>query len=207
MGGVQTTPCWRLLGVQQDDLITWTRTRSESESSEFVGFTLNDPMTALTTTSDLFPSTCQPVSLTLEGFSSTHVPYVSYHPVRSNSTVILPALYPWGHQSWNEHHRSDVTLVYLSVLCCFMTFVFVFYSCVERKNATVWYKSCSLNFRICQSSRDLSCMQMRKSRCAFFLFKNTVLMAPQTKPIFTPFGFFFSKICGLVHPLRPKAHL
>lgn len=94
MGGVQTTPCWRLLGVQQDDLITWTRTRSESESSEFVGFTLSDPMTALTTTSDLCPSTCQPVSLTLEGLSSTHVPYVSYHPVHSNSTVVLPAFHP-----------------------------------------------------------------------------------------------------------------
>lgn len=87
-------PCWRLQGVQQDDLITWTRTRSESESSEFVGFTLNDPMTALTTTSDLLPSTCRPVSMTLDGLSSTHVPYISYHPVRLNSTVILPAFYP-----------------------------------------------------------------------------------------------------------------
>lgn len=38
------------------------RMKSESESSEFVGFISNDPMTALTTTSDLFPSTCQPVS-------------------------------------------------------------------------------------------------------------------------------------------------
>lgn len=62
MGEVQTMPCWRPQGVQQDDLITWTRTRSERESSEFVGFTLNDPMTALTTTSDFLPSTCQPVS-------------------------------------------------------------------------------------------------------------------------------------------------
>lgn len=80
--------------MQQDDLITWTRTRSESGSSEFVGFTLNDPMTALTTTSDLLPSSCQPVSLTLDGLSSTHVPYISYHPVRLNSAVILPAFYP-----------------------------------------------------------------------------------------------------------------
>lgn len=70
-------PCWRLQGVQQDDLITWMRMKSESESSEFVGFTSNDPMTALTTTSDLFPSTCHPVSMTPDGFSSTHVPYVN----------------------------------------------------------------------------------------------------------------------------------
>lgn len=69
--------CWRLQGVQQDDLITWMRTRSESELSGFVGFTSNDPMTALTITSDLFASTCQPVSLSPDGLSSTHVPYIT----------------------------------------------------------------------------------------------------------------------------------
>lgn len=140
MGGVQTMPCWRLQGVQRDDLITWTRTRSESESSEFVGFTLNDPMTALTTTSDLFPSTCQPVSMTLDGLSSTHVPYISYHPVRLNSTVILPAFHPWGHQSWNEHHHSDLTLVSaFTCQCCAVSWLLCLYFTVvsREKNATV----------------------------------------------------------------------
>lgn len=58
---VRTMRCWRLQGVQQADLITWMRTRSENESNEFVGFTSSDPTTALTTTSDLLsldPSAC-----------------------------------------------------------------------------------------------------------------------------------------------------
>lgn len=73
--------------------------------------------------------------------------------------------------------------------------------CREEKMQPCRYKSCSLDFRICQSSRDLSCMQMENSICAFFLFKNTALMAPQAKPIFTLiFIFLFSKICGLAPP-------
>lgn len=79
MGGVQTMPCWRLQGVQRDGLIIWMRMRSEKELSESVGFISNDLMTALTTTSDLYPSTSQPVSLTLDSLNTTLVPYITQH--------------------------------------------------------------------------------------------------------------------------------
>ena len=75
MGGVQTMPCWRPQEALQDDLIIWMRTRSENELSGFVEFMSNDPMTAHTTTSDLPPSTSQPVSLTLDSLCTTLVPY------------------------------------------------------------------------------------------------------------------------------------
>lgn len=85
-------PCWRPQGALQDDLIIWMRTRSESESSEFVGFISNDPMTAHTTTSDLTPSTRQPVSLTLDSLCTTLVPYVTQHLFVF--TLSLPAFPP-----------------------------------------------------------------------------------------------------------------
>lgn len=77
MGGVQTMPCWRPQGALQGDLIIWMRTRSENELSEFVGFISNDRMTAHTTTSDLSPSTRQPVSLTPDSLCTTLVPYIT----------------------------------------------------------------------------------------------------------------------------------
>lgn len=39
MAGVLTMPCLRPQGALQGDLVTWMRTRSESELREFVGFT------------------------------------------------------------------------------------------------------------------------------------------------------------------------
>lgn len=59
---VQTMPSWRLQGAPQVDLIILMRMRSENASSEFAEFTSNDPTTALTTTSDLQPTTLQPLS-------------------------------------------------------------------------------------------------------------------------------------------------
>lgn len=76
-GGVQTMLCWRPQGALQDDLIIWMRTRSENESSEFVGSISNGLMTALTTTSDLSSVTCHPVSLILDSLCTTLVPYVT----------------------------------------------------------------------------------------------------------------------------------
>lgn len=86
-------PCWRPQGALQDDLIIWMRMRSESELSEFVGFISNDLMTARTTTSDLSPSTRQPVSLTLDSLCTMLVPYVAQH--LSVFTLSLPA-FPSG---------------------------------------------------------------------------------------------------------------
>ena len=75
MGGVQTMPCWRQQGALQEDPIIWMRMRSENELNEFVGFISNAPMTAHTTTSDLSPSTRQPVSLTPDSLCTMLVPY------------------------------------------------------------------------------------------------------------------------------------
>lgn len=75
MGGVLTMPCWRPQGALQDDQVIWMRTMSVIELSEFVGFTSKDLMTAHTTTSDLPPSACQPVSLTLDSLCTMLVPY------------------------------------------------------------------------------------------------------------------------------------
>lgn len=88
MGGVQTMPCWRQQGAPQEDPIIWMRMRSETESSEFVGFILNDPMTAHTTTSDLPPSTLQPASLTPDSLCTTLVPYNT-----QRLSVSLPLLF------------------------------------------------------------------------------------------------------------------
>lgn len=125
---------------------------------------------------------------------------------------------------WASSQRSDFSVcVYLSVLCCFMTFVFVFYSCVERKkcnrvgiNLAPWIFG-----YVGQTEIYLVCRW--KTPCAFFLLKNKVLMAPQAKPIFTPppFFFFFQKnmwtrstlcgtklICGLMrgHGCSQRGH-
>lgn len=77
MGGVQTMPCWRPQEALQDDLIIWMRMRSENELSGFVGFTSNDRMIAHTTTSDLPPTTSQPVSLTPDSLCTMLVPYIT----------------------------------------------------------------------------------------------------------------------------------
>lgn len=62
MAEVQTMPSWRLQGAPQVDLIISMRMRSGNVSSEFAEFTSSDPTTALTTTSDLQPTTLQPLS-------------------------------------------------------------------------------------------------------------------------------------------------
>lgn len=77
MEGVQTMHCWKPQEAPPDDLIIWMRMTNENELSVFVGFISNDQMTAHTTTSDLFPSTRQPVSMTLDSLCTTFVPYIT----------------------------------------------------------------------------------------------------------------------------------
>lgn len=115
---VRTMPCWRLQGVQQADLIIWMRTRSVNESNEFVGFTSNDPMTALTTTSDLLsldPSAC----LSAPGQSAPRL------CLRSPSIYLFQLsshqLFSWRILRSNEHPTATCSGV---ILCCV---VFVYF--------------------------------------------------------------------------------
>lgn len=110
MAEVQTMPSWRLQGAPQVDLIISMKMRSENVSSEFAEFTSNDPMTALTTTSDLQSTTLQPLSPL--GRSLHHTCALQRDSVCLN--------YPLTSVSPGEHCDQMSTMQPCIVLMCFL---------------------------------------------------------------------------------------